>query len=168
MLGLIIYIILIYFFVVFVLSRFFVPHLELGSYRMPDKILAEMEKAIKELKNKANSKKEFLELTYDYLGGKYRHERMNTFLKFSYLFKSLDDIWPRQGYVPCTQGSFITEIFLIKSGFFKRDEVRRRCGFVNFCIHQYLQARIEDKWIDIDVGEKQRGMPIDKHLKWFG
>ena len=163
-----IFIIITYIFIIFILSRFVVPHLGFKNDKLPEKIPENMREVINKLKRRANSKEEFLKLAYNYLGSRFRSERFNTFLKFHYLFKSLDDIWKMKGYIPCTQSSFLMRIFLIKSGFFKEEEVRKRHPFFDFNTHQYLQVNLGGKWIDIDVGEKQRGMQIGKHLKYFG
>ncbi|MDD5032371.1 MAG: hypothetical protein PHR36_05045 [Patescibacteria group bacterium] len=163
-----IYIIVLYFVLVFGLSRFFIPHLSFGSDPMPEKIPADMEKVIEELKNKANSPREFLELAFDYLGTKYHSERLATILKFNYLFKKLDEILALSGYIPCTQSNFLMRIFLVRSGLFDDGDIKKKHVFVNFVPHQYLQVRIDNNWIDVDVGEKQRGMELGKHLKYFG
>ena len=163
-----IFVIIIYIFIVFILSRFVVPHLGFKDDKLSENITEDMREVINGLKSRANSKEEFLKLAYNYLGSRFRSERFNTFLKFHYLFKNLDDIWKMQGYMPCTQSSFLMRIFLIKSGFFKEEEVRKRHTFFDFNIHQYLQVNLGGKWVDIDIGEKQRGMPIGKRLKYFG
>jgi len=163
-----IYIIILYFILVFGLSYFIIPHLSFGSGPTPEKIPEDMERKIEELKDKANSPREFLELVFDYLGTRYHSERFNTLFKFHYLFKDLEDIWSRTGFIPCNQSNFLMRIFLIKSGWFKDEEIRRQYVFVNFVPHQYLQVKVDGEWIDVDVGEKYRGMPIGKHLKYFG
>ncbi|MFH0856381.1 MAG: hypothetical protein V1860_00590 [bacterium] len=135
---------------------------------LPDQLPDEILEKINELKNISVSPDDFLKRAYEFLGDKYRSERFNTILKFNYLFKPLQEIWDMHGYIPCTQSSFLMRIFLIRSGFFKEEDIKIKHTFVNFCIHQYLQAHVGDKWIDIDVGEKQKGMEIGKHLKNFG
>lgn len=164
----VIYIIVLYFILVFGLSRFFIPHLSFGSDPLPEKIPGDMERKIEELKNKSNYPKEFLELAYNFLGTKYHSERLATVLKFHFMFKSLEDIWIRTGFIPCNQSNFLMRIFLIKSGWFKDEEIRRRQVFLNFVPHQYLQVKVDGEWLDVDVGEKYRGMPIGRHLKYFG
>jgi len=164
----VIFVILIYIIVVFGLSRFFIPHLGFSRDSLPEKIPEDMERIIDRLKSKTNSPKEFLKLAYEYLGSKYRSERFNTALNFHYLFKSLDEIWRMKGFMPCTQSSFLLRIFLIRGGFFREEDIKRKHEFVNFILHQYLQVKIGNKWIDVDVGEKQGGMPLGKHLKYFG
>ncbi|MDD5071942.1 MAG: hypothetical protein PHQ42_04385 [Patescibacteria group bacterium] len=164
----VIYIIVLYFIFIFFLSRFIIPHLSFRPDPLSEKIPEDMERKIEELKNKSNSPREFLELAYNYLGTKYHSERLATVLKFHFMFKSLEDIWNRTGFIPCNQSNFLLRIFLAKSGFFKDKETRRRNTFVNFVPHQYLQVKLDNKWIDVDVGEKYRGMKIGRHLKYFG
>ncbi len=161
-------IIIIYVLVFFVLSRFVIPHLGFFKTPLPKELPPSMDYAINKIKSEANSPYNFLELSYETLGNKYRSERFNTFLRFSYLFKDLNEIWEMQGYIPCTQSSFLMRIFLVHSGQFSDEDIKIKHTFFNFNIHQYLQVKISNKWIDVDVGEKQRGMPIGKHLKFFG
>jgi len=164
----VIIIIALYIIIVFILIRLFIPHFGFKCKSLPDKIPLEMEKVINELKSKAKSAGEFLALAYDYLGSKYRSERFNTVLKFHYLFKDLDEVWTRSGYLPCSQSNYIMKIFLTRSGFFRASDIKTKHVFVNFVPHQYLRLKINKQWIDIDVGEKQRGLPIGRHLKFFG
>ena len=159
---------ILYIVIVFGASYLFIPHLGFRPDPIPEEIPSSLKVKINELRTRAKTKQEFLELAFDYIGNKYHSERFNTFLKFNYLFKDLDDIFSRQGFIPCTQSNFLMRIFLIKSGFFKNNEIRRRHVFVNFVLHQYLQVKIDNKWIDVDVGEKCRNLPIGKHLKYFG
>ncbi len=162
------YIFAVYILTVFVLSRFFIPYLGFTEEKIPERLPAGMQAKIDELKLKAGSAEEFLGLAYDYLGGRFRSERFNTFLKFGYLFKTVEQAWRMSGYLPCTVSNRLLKIFLVKSGRFKEADIRRRHVFANFIIHQYLQVKVGGEWLDVDVGEKQRGMPIGRHLKIFG
>jgi hypothetical protein len=168
MLEIVLTIILIYFFLVFILSRLIIPHLGFKEERLPDKLPDGMPNQIRWLTSRAGSAVEFLNLAYDYLGSRYRSERFNTILKFGYLFRSLDQVWQMSGYTPCTQNNFLLTLFLINSGYFKNSDIRRKHVFVNFFLHQYLQVKVNKQWLDVDVGEKQRGLPIGKHLQYFG
>ncbi len=160
-------ILIIYFMTVFVFIRFFIPHFTFEEDPLPEEIPSDMKNVIEGLSRKAESPKEFLELSYEYVGNKYHSQRLNVILKFNYLFKSLDEVWKMEGYMPCTQSSFVLRIFLVKSGFFKDSEVKRKHIFVNFITHQYLEVKLDGKWVSVDVGEKQNGMPIGKHLNYF-
>lgn len=158
----------VYLLAVFVLSRFVIPHAGFKEEIIPEQIPETMADKINEFKDRAESREEFLNLAYDYLGSRYCSERLNTILKFNYLFKRLDEIWLLEGYIPCTMSNYLLKIFLVKSGWFKEGDLRRRHVFVNFIIHQYLQVKLGDNWLNVDVGEKQRGLPLGRHLKYFG
>jgi hypothetical protein len=107
-------------------------------------------------------------LAYEYIGNRYFTGRLETLFKFSYLFKDFSEIWRISGYAPCTQSNFLLRIFLVRSGLFNSEDIKRKHVFFNFILHQYLKIKIENKWLCVDVGEKQRGMPLGQHLKWFG
>ena len=160
--------VLTYFFLVFVVARFLIPHLNFGEDKMPESIPDSMKKKINELRSQASNKNDFLKQAYEYIGNRYRSERLNTIMKFSYLFYSVDQIWSMSGYIPCTQSSYLMRIFLVESGYFKNSEIRKQFVFTNLILHQYLEVNIDGKWVPVDVGEKQRGLPIGKYLKRFG
>ncbi|MFA6394289.1 MAG: hypothetical protein WCW25_05510 [Patescibacteria group bacterium] len=162
------YILASYVFIVFGLSRFAIPHLNSRPEKIPDKISEDMENAINELRAGSKSAGEFLNLTFNYIGNKFRSERFNTILKFHYLFFPLEKVWPMSGYMPCTISNFMLTVFLVKSGYFKAEDIKKKHVFVNFIPHQYLKMKVGESWIDVDVGEKQRGLPIGKHLRFFG
>jgi len=158
----------IYIALVFGLSRLIIPYMRSGAAGLPEVLPDSLASAIQTLTHQVKTKEEFLALTYNYIGAKYRSERFNTVFKFSYLFLPLEKVWEMSGYMPCTQTNFLLSIFLVKSGFFKEEEIKKSHVPVNFVPHQYLIVRLDDKWVSVDVGEKQRGMPIGKHLKYFG
>jgi hypothetical protein len=161
------YLVIVYFVLVFIVSHFIVPNLAIKR-PLPEKIPGSMGQAISVMKSKSVTPNEFLENAYELLGNKYKTGRLSTFLKFWYLFKGVDEIWNITGFVPCTQSNFILRIFLVQSGFFKDGDIALRRVFFNFSIHQYLQIKLEDHWIDVDVGEKQRGMSLGTSKKLFG
>ena len=160
-------IILSYLFLVFILSRFVIPHLGNGVDLLPTKIPADMEKTIVELKAQVKTKEEFLNLAFQFLGKKYRSERLNTIIKFNYLFKPLEEIWSMSGYIPCTQSNYLLRIFLVNSGFFRENEIKKRHVFLNFVIHQSLKVKLDKKWVNVEVGEADRGIKIGEYLKFF-
>lgn len=164
----IVYLVLIYFLTVFFLSRFVVPFLGFKERILPEKIPAGMADKINELKSEAGSPEEFLNLSFNYLGAKYRTGRLSTILKFNYLYKTIDEAWALSGFMPCTISNRIMKIFLTESGYFKEEEIKRRHVFLNFLIHQYLCVKVNGRWLNVDVGEKQRGLPFGGRMIWFG
>nr|MBP9802312.1 hypothetical protein [Patescibacteria group bacterium] len=90
-----------------------------------------------------------------------------TLFKPHYRFKSLTDIWQINGFVPCHQSSFVLKIFLVKSKFFKEEDIKIKLIFLNFLIHHYLELNINNKKIAIDVGEKINGIRLGEHAGFF-
>jgi len=166
-------IIISYIFVVFVLSRFIIPHLGYKKLPLPENIPVEWQKEIDLLKSKADSPEKFLDLTYNYLGEKYYSKsnsffrRLRTFTNFSTLFIGLDELYKRSGFMHCTQLNFLLRIFLVKSGFFKEEDIRLRHMFFDFFIHQYAQVKLSKHWLAIDIFDYSNGLKIGKHLKTF-
>ena len=164
----ILYLIIIYVILFFIVSRFVVPHLGFKTKEIPDRLPNGMEEKINEIKQTANNDKyKFLKLSYQFLGEKYQSNRVKTITRFNYLYWKLEIVWKHQGFIQCTQSSFVLRIFLIKSDLFKEGEVKRVHQFTNFVPHQYLNVEIDNKWVAVDVGEADRGMPIGKHLGYF-
>lgn len=160
-------IILVYFLVVFVFATFFIPHFYYREIAIPENIPESMQAKIAELKFEASSGQEFLDLTYDYLGTKYHSERWNTLLKPHYWFKNLADIWQINGFVPCHQSSFVLKVFLVKSGFFKEEDIKIKVTLLNFVIHHYLVVSVNGKKTAVDVGEKNKGLALGQNAQFF-
>lgn len=168
MLDTIIIIIIVYILVIFVGARLIIPHMGFVKDKIPDRLPVGIEEIINHLKLESKDKKEFLQLAFNYIGDKYKSERFNTVLKFNYLFKSLTEVWNMSGYMPCPQTCYLMRMFLIKSGWFSEKDIKIKYVFVNFVPHQYLKVLVDGQWLSVDVGENKRGMPLGKHLKWFG
>jgi len=166
-------IVILYVFIVFVLSRLFIPHLGFSKDKLPAPIPVNWEKAINDLKNQSRSKDDFLQLAYDYIGRKYSYSgvpffrRFNIFIHWPSLFYDLNDLYNASGFMHCTQLNFLMRLFLVKSDFFPEEEMRLRHTFVNFFIHQYLEVKLDDKWVAVDVFEYSDGLKIGQHLKAF-
>ena len=164
----ILWVIIVYVFLVFVLSHFVVPHLSWTNEKVPEQIPENMAVEIDRLKTLARNKEDYFKLCFDYLGSKYYSDRIDTIYKFSVVFENTEKIWATTGYVPCTQSNWIMKIFLVKSGFFKNEEVRTHHIFFNFFLHQYEEVFLDGKWVAFEVGEKQKqNIPIGRHLMFF-
>lgn len=162
-----------YFIIVFVLSRFFIPHLGWRKEKLPEDIPAVWQSEIDNLKKRAASRQEFLSLAYDYLGQKYTYSappffrRFQVFPNFPTLFTSLSGLYERKGFMHCTQLNLLLRLFLTKSGFFREEDIRIKHVFVNFFIHQYLQIKVDGAWLDVDLFGYSSGLKIGQSLKFF-
>ncbi|MBI5452675.1 hypothetical protein HY945_04380, partial [Candidatus Gottesmanbacteria bacterium] len=130
-----------WFFTIFVLSRFFLPLLSFQPYPVPRKIPKEMRKAIDKIKKESKTKEEFLKKSYKLLTKKYHGGRLNTIFKPRYHFiTGLDELWKMRGYIPCSNHNYLLRVFLEKSGLFSGNEIKIEYTFVNMNIHQYLKV----------------------------
>ena len=162
--NVILWIIGVYIFVVFILSRFIIPYLKFWKSKIPDKLPEDMEKAIKSIKAKSKSQKEFLENAYSFLSKRYHGARGQTYIKFNHMFFSLEKTWDNPGFQQCTQQSNLLRIFLVKSGFFSDDEIKQRCTLYITNIHQYLLVKLDGKWVPVDLWANFIGKKIGQHV----
>ncbi len=166
--ALLILLLVTYVLAVFFFSRFFIPYLGFSKSALPAVLPRGMEKEILLLRKKARSKKHFLKVSYDYLGARFEGGRFRTFIFFHFMFKDLPYLWNKKGFVQCTILNHFLRIFLVRSGYFKDEEVRLRHTFLNFNIHQYVQVKINGSWVDVDVSWKKQGVPLGRHAFLFG
>ena len=134
----------------FVLSRLLVPYLN-SKISIPKRIPTDMQKIIKNLKKQSKNKKDFLEKTYKYLSKKYYGKNGEMFKDLTCLFQNTDNAWKTNGFMPCNIQNQILIIFLIKSGFFKKDDIKKNHIFYEGSIHQYLKIKLNNKWIPVDI-----------------
>lgn len=157
-----------YFFIVFILIRLIVPFLGFKKHELPKEIPFEMESVIIELKKVSKDKNDFLRKAYDFLIKKYHGARLQTIVRLDLLFLTdLEKIWGRPGYIPCSTHNHLLRIFLVKSGFFNDAEIRLKHKFVNFNIHQHLQVKVDDDWMNVDPAGDYFGMRFGEITPMF-
>lgn len=167
-------IIAIYFLLVFGVSRFVVPFMGFERYNLPTDLPVEIRNTISTLENRSTDKQSYLQAVYDVVLDKnlhqWKHTRFKAATRLPRAFvKDLNEIWETQDFVFCMAINFVVFVLLAKSKFFKEDDVRVRHVFANFIIHQYLQVKVGEKWVDVDpAGTGIRGKPLGQHLSFFG
>jgi len=163
-----------YFFVVFVLLRLVAPFMGFKQYRPPKDLPKDVRQTIVELENKSADQESYLRAVYDLVLDKTLHQWKHTRFKAAVRIprvwvKDLAEIWETKDFVYCTAINFVIYTMLADSKFFTADDVKVRYVFVNFIIHQYLQVKVGDEWLDVDpAGAGIRGRPLGAHLSWFG
>lgn len=139
-----------------------------GKTKLPNTIPFDMENIIVGLRN-LNSQEECLKEVYKVLSEKYRGFRIITYLRILGVFrKDVQFLWRQSGFMHCTNINYLFRVLLVKSGKFNEDDVRIRWTMI-WCIspHQYLQVRLNDKWIDVDVWGKSYGVEFGDHSYGF-
>jgi hypothetical protein len=160
-------IIIIYFFAVFFLSRLFIPNLGFKKGKLPNKIPKEFEKIINQIKKKSKNKEYFAINIYNYLSNRFYSKPLSTWTNFNSLFiKDMNKLWQRK-LLHCHQLNNFYRIFLIKSKFFKEEDIKIIHKFCMFNIHQYLKIKINNKSVKVDLFAKNLGYKFGEALPYL-
>lgn len=162
--------IIIYILLVFVMTRLVVPHFGFSPFPVSQKIPVELQQKINELKLSAESfgtaqDKEFLKSAYEFVTTKHHGERIKTLTEPWLAWQ--DPLSAQPGFTPCNISNQLLRTMLVVSGKFQNEDVQVRYTFLNFFIHQYLQVKVNDKWIDVDPWAKALGIEFGKHANLF-
>jgi len=159
---------ILYFLVIFLFSRLFVPHLGFRKEQLPKVIPKDMEKEIKKLKRSCRSPLDFAKSAYSLISRKYEGSHVFAYYRWDLLFsRDIGKLWSRKGYLPCNQQNLIYRVFLVKSGFFSDGQIRLRHTPIYALIHQYLQLNYRGKLIDVDLWASQCGIPFGSRANFF-
>ena len=152
--------ILIYFFTVFVILRLIVPYYGFKTSPLPNKIPQSFQAIIDSLNHKSIDNYDYLRKSYDYITDHYYGSRTDTLLKFWMAFQN--PFKYDRGFMPCNTLNTLLKIMLIRSNRFKNSQIRTRVVFLNCFIHQFLEVKINDKWIQVDPSYKVYGIPFGR------
>lgn len=136
---------------------------------LPDKLPLELDRIIGSLR-KSRSKEACLKSAYDILTKKYYGSRIMTYTRFFDLFSWNDDkLWKKSGFLHCTNINYLMRILLVKSGFFKDDDIKLKLTLLWYISpHQYLNIRINGKKsINVDVWGKRYGIKFGEYAHGF-
>jgi hypothetical protein len=164
----------VYFFLIFVVARLVVPFMGFNGYEPYVNLPLEIKKVISDLEKTSIDQMSYLQAVYDLVLDKTLHQWKHTRFKAGLYFrrawvKDLTEIWQTKNFIYCTAINYLVFTMLVGGEFFKKDDVRIRHVFVNFFIHQYLQVKVGEKWLDVDpAGTGIRGKPLGTHLSFFG
>lgn len=166
--------IIVYIFLVYVASRFVVPFMGWGGFKPAVKVPDEIKAAIADLELRAHDQQSYLEAVFNLIMEKnerqWKHTRFKAATRLLRAFVTdLGEIWSTKDFLYCTSIDYLAAALLVNSKYFKSEDIKVRHTFVNFFIHQYIQVRVGDKWIDFDpAGTGIRGRPLGTHLAGFG
>lgn len=135
---------------------------------IPNTPLGKIEETIDNLKESHNQE-ECLKKTYEILSTKYRGYRIKTYTRLFDIFeRDIEKLWNKEGFLHCTNINYLMRVLLMRSGCFTEDDIRIRWTQIWLISpHQYLQVRIGNKWIDVDIWARAYGIPFGDHAHGF-
>ena len=167
-------IVAVYFFTMFVGMRLVVPFFEFNEPMPVVSPPREIKDKITELENFSSNQQGYLQAVYNFVLDKtlrqWHHTRFQAAMRLPRIFvKDLSEIWQTKDFVYCTAINYVGFIMLTSSKFFTLQDVKVKHVFLNFVLHQYLQVKVGEEWIDFDpAGSGVRGLPLGTHAEWFG
>ena len=135
---------------------------------IPNQLPDEMLNIIAGLK-KSSNKEDCLERAYEILSKKYRGYRVKTYTKIFEVFtRNILKLWQKNGFLHCTNINYIMRTLLIKSGYFNENEIKIKWALVWYISpHQYLQIKVNNNWVNIDIWGKAFGIKFGDYSRGF-
>ncbi len=146
----------------------FIPNL-FSKEPIPQELPTGMVELVERVRS-AKNKKQALQTAYEALAGKYRGYKAMTYLKLWRVWETdLDKIWQRSGFLHCTTMNYLLRIILIKSGWFKEEDIRFGYAMIWYIsLHQYLKVRVApNEWIKADLWYHHYGKKLGDYGHGF-
>ena len=136
--------------------------------KMPDKIPESMQKEVDKLK-KCKSKMDCLKKAYNIITTRYHGSTPQLILNYyDFLTTDVDKLWKRQGYLHCHYQNYLLRVLLVKSGFFKDEDILLKFTVTyGLSPHAYLKINAGDKFVFADPWFHYRGLPLGDHARGF-
>ena len=163
-----------YFFIVFFVLRLVAPFFGFKNQMPQTDPPQEIKETISLLESSAGGQQAYLQAVYNLVLDKtlhqWHHSRFQAAFRLPRLFvKDLAEIWQTKDFLYCTAINYAAFILLANSKFFTPKDIKVRHVFLNFVLHQYLQVKVGEKWIDFDPsGSGIRGKSLGFHSSFFG
>jgi|SRR5581483_6559750 len=136
---------------------------------IPQNLPAALEAAIVQLKE-SKDQTDCLQKAYQLLTTKYHGRRVKTYLRiFDLFFADINELWERNGFLHCTNMNYLLRVLLVKSGFFKDEDITARWTLIWYMSpHQYLVVRLATgKNISVDMWSKSYGIALGNYAHGF-
>ena len=117
----------------------------------------------------ALQKIKMLQKAFELVGKRYKFQMAGSVFQPITAFKTdIARIWDEKGeHQTCNVQNYLLRFILVKSGFFKEEEIKLKTRFINFSIHQNMQVKLNGKWIPVDPWAMQKGIKIGQQTPWF-
>lgn len=156
-------IILLYFLVAFLIPIFILPNYLL--FKPKHKITnPRLKQVIKKL-NKIKNKEKFAKAAFLYVTRNYHPSDPITFLFHlpKLFWHNQNKIIESPGFAYCHVQNLMLKTILLESKRFKQPEIKTKINFTTV-LHQYLQVKIKNNWVEMDPWGYRKGIPFGKHL----
>tara|TARA_Y100000310_G_scaffold16508_1_gene16443 strand:+ start:247 stop:690 length:444 start_codon:yes stop_codon:yes gene_type:complete len=135
-------------------------HISHTSEVKDEEIPQEMMDIINE-NNKAKTDLDYLKYAYYEIGSRYSSKPYYYLREqYSEIYETnVTEIWEGTSDRPSTIQNYMLKLMLIKSGRFTEDDIKvvnTRCGNILRTPHQYLQVKVDDRWINVDVWDMEK------------
>jgi hypothetical protein len=153
----------------YVMLRLIVPFMGFRRYLPPTDLPPQYRELIKKWESESQSQMDFLTRAYDFVNTYWTVKKFQTVTQFHKIFRrDLNRIWNDRGYLHCNTMNYVLFALLANSKFFTANDVRVRHTILNWVQHQYLQVKVDGKWMDVDpAGSFPRGIPLGQRAGLF-
>lgn len=136
---------------IFFVSRFLVSFMGFSKEPLPRFIPKEMEKDIARIKGQSKDKEDFAKKSLAFVSGRCKIGAFKCYTEMNKLFwKDIWKIYKEKGYLPCTAQNHLLRTMLVKSKYFKDDDIMLRHTNFDFNIHQYMVLNVDGKEVSLD------------------
>ena len=158
-----------YFFLILFVSRIFIPFLGCHKPALPPDIPPVMDRKIQEMEQRVSGPDAYAEAAYEFVQSRWHSARLRTIIDLPLAFRTdLAEIWNSPGYAHCNTINYVYYVLLARSRFFRPEDIRFRYKLFNFMIHQYVQIRTRDQWLDADPSLVFLHLRLGRHSGFFG
>jgi hypothetical protein len=116
-----------------------------------------------------SNKEEALKEAYNIIANRFSSSRFKIFIKLKRGFvKNPDKMWEKK-FLYCFQVNYLLRMFLVKSKWFKDEDIKLKFSFVYYIIpHQYLKIKVADnQYMNIDPWGYDYGIKFGDYLYGF-
>jgi hypothetical protein len=159
-------VLIVYLLLVWILPRILVPHLGFSREPLPAVLPRLLEEKMRQLNAEAKDDADFLRKAYAFVTERYRGSRARTITNFWRAFE--DPLTREPGFMPCTGQNHLIRLLLVKSGRFQESDIKVRTVPLNLFIHQYLEVRVSEKWVDVDPWSAFLNVPLGQKSSLIG
>lgn len=135
---------------------------------LPEQISPTFEKIIEHLRTRSD-KEEALKEAYKIVSTRFKSSRWKLIVRVSRAFmKNPDKMWAKK-FLYCYQDNYLLRLLLVKSGWFKDEDIKLKYSFVYYLIpHQYLKVKIKDnQYMNVDPWGRDYGIKLGDYLYGF-